>query len=104
VTEWDFLELQAFALVDLGIPHQTFRSMTPAQYFAAVKRGNERQKAEDYRVGLITCVMRKLMGDKKAEPFDFFPGHKTKSKKSAAQRRREFEQQLLAAANAAKRG
>jgi predicted subunit of tRNA(5-methylaminomethyl-2-thiouridylate) methyltransferase len=77
--------------------------MTPAQFFSAYKRVKERQKAEDYRTGLITCVMRKLMGDKKAEPFDFFPEHKQDKKKSSAQRRREFQQQLLAAAQAAKR-
>lgn len=102
--EWDFLELQAYALVTLGIPHSVFRSLTPAQFFSAAHVATEREKAEDYRCGVVVTVMRQLMGDKKAEPFDYFPQHKAEKVGSAKRRRKEFQAQLLAAALKAKGG
>lgn len=34
-------------------------------------------KREDRRTGLLLAVMRRMMGDKKAEVWDFFPEHLT---------------------------
>lgn len=36
----------------------------------------EREKKEDARFGILTMVMRRIMGDKRAGVFDLFPEHK----------------------------
>lgn len=55
--------------------------MTPARLTALVDAANERDKKDDYRADVIVTTMRKLIGDKKAEMWDFFPQHKTSKKR-----------------------
>lgn len=38
-------------------------------------------KREDYRVGVLTVVMRQLVGDKNADVYDYFPQHKERGVK-----------------------
>lgn len=52
-------------------------------------------KREDRRTGLLTAVIRRVVGDKKADIFDFFPEHRPKQVKregeSAGQLRANFQ-------------
>lgn len=39
---------------------------------------DEEEKMQDYRTGTITAVIRRVVGDKRAEPFDLFENRKQK--------------------------
>ena len=50
--------------------------MTPAQYCALAEVKQNAIRRADKRAGAIITVMRRIMGDRTAEIFDFFPEHK----------------------------
>lgn len=60
----------------LGLSDREFFKLTPARLAALVDAYREKTKLEDYRADVIVTVMRKVVGDKKAEMWDFFPQHK----------------------------
>jgi hypothetical protein len=62
--------------VQLGLTEEEFWQLTPAQFTAMIEIVNISVEREDRRTGILTAVMRRLMGDKNAEVFDFFPEHK----------------------------
>lgn len=50
-----------------------FWKLTPAQFFAMVEIVNEQVKRNDHRFGILATVVRRVVGDKRAEIWDFFP-------------------------------
>lgn len=43
---------------------------------------NERTRREDYRTGVLTAVIRGVVGDKRAKVFDYFPQHEEQTSQS----------------------
>jgi hypothetical protein len=58
------------------MPAAEFWRLTPAQFFRMCELAGERIKREDRRTGMLLTVIRRILGDKKAELWDFFPEHK----------------------------
>jgi hypothetical protein len=50
-----------------------FWKLTPAQFFGMVEIVDERVKRSDHRYGILATVIRRVVGDKRAEIWDFFP-------------------------------
>jgi hypothetical protein len=46
--------------------------MTPAQLSCYAKVWRQKERRENFRAGVITYCMRSIMGEKDAEPMDFF--------------------------------
>lgn len=68
--------------------------LTPAQFDAMETCRELTVKREDRRTGLLTCVIRRIMGDKRADVFDLFPEHKpqrVKTKDYAKELKNQFE-------------
>jgi len=72
------LAIWANARIALGLSEQEFWRLTPAKLTAMVDVVNDLTKLEDYRADVIVTVIRRIVGDKKAQMWDFFPQHKTK--------------------------
>jgi len=56
------------------LSEREFWGLTPAKFAAMAAVSNRRHEREDYRAGVTQCVVRRLFGDKKAEPLDVFGG------------------------------
>jgi hypothetical protein len=52
--------------------------MTPAQFYPLACAWRNKVKREDYRAGVITYVIRRVLGDKESQPMDYFGGEKKK--------------------------
>jgi hypothetical protein len=63
--------------------------MTPAKFYAYANAWKDKQRRENYRFGTISYVVRAIMGDKNADPMDFFED--SKSKKQAQRLRALLE-------------
>jgi hypothetical protein len=70
--------------VSLGLTEKEFWSLTPAQFFSMCKVKDEEEKMLDFRTGLVTTVIRRIVGDKKAEPFDLFENRRQKKQPKQA--------------------
>lgn len=77
----------AVARYDLGLTEEEFFDITPAQFFALVKRKNIETKEQDYRSGVIASnivrVVCKQEDGKKYSPSYFFPSLRTDKEREA---------------------
>lgn len=58
---------------DLGLSECEFWRLTWAQFIALRERRDEAIKREDERCGILSMVVRRVAGDKKAKVWDLFP-------------------------------
>lgn len=76
-----------------------FWHLTPAQFQSYSERANARMDVEDFRFGMLGCIMRQIVGEKKADVFDLFPWRKKsrpkpKQNNSVFQNMRAFAEKL----------
>ncbi len=73
-----------FAVTRLRLSVDEFWRLTPAQFYKAVELHEMGTKLEDRRFGLLMAVVRRLMGDKRADVWDLFPEHKDSQPRRAS--------------------
>lgn len=71
----------AYGIVELGLNEQQFWKLTPAKLMALIDQKSEAYKRQDYRFGVLTLIIRGIVGAKRADVWDYFPQHKDKSRK-----------------------
>jgi hypothetical protein len=77
--------------------------MTPAQFYSISSAWRDKEKREDYRFGVLTAIIRQIVGGKDAQPMDYFGGRPKPAPKTAEQRRKELEAYIAAKKEANKK-
>ncbi|NIM21856.1 MAG: hypothetical protein GTN64_05475 [Candidatus Latescibacteria bacterium] len=86
----------ADARVNLGISVDEFWDLTPCQLGAYYKAYDDKLRRDDYRFGVLCYVVRRVAGDKRAKPTDFF-GRKGDKQKTRAQEAAELRDNIVGA-------
>lgn len=55
--------------------------MTPAKFSVMTESVCRRRRNEDYRFGILTCIVERVAGSKTAQPLDHFPWSKPETVK-----------------------
>jgi len=72
------------ARVELGLSEAEFWRTTPAKFWAMIDQANSKVKRADYRTGVLTKIIREVVGAKNAKVFDYFPIHQKDTPKASS--------------------
>lgn len=77
--------------------------MTPAQFSAIAEHQGREIKRQDIRTGVLQYVVRRVVGDDKADIYDFCQDHKPPQEETKQNRLAEQKKNLQALVEAQKR-